>query len=212
MMRCTETNIKELLPSYLEQRLSGPELVRIEKHLETCGDCREELELLRMMAEDAVPQPAESFWQEMPERVYREVRREKRARKRFALPDVLSGLVPPRWAWAAATVLMVAALSWFVFSPVRKAPVDVATSPGLEGIFGYEDAASDDAVNLSDISDTEASVFLDWTDRELAAIGSDAGETLAFGEEDDIGEELGALSSAEADKLLELLERSRQEV
>ncbi len=67
---CKDTTIKELLPAYREQALDRTEMLMIENHLASCEDCRNELSLLRMMAEEAVPDPGEAFWAAMPGRVY----------------------------------------------------------------------------------------------------------------------------------------------
>jgi anti-sigma factor RsiW len=53
-----EREIREMLPDVLHGRVVPSELARIEKHLATCGQCREELEVLRTVYGAAVFAPS----------------------------------------------------------------------------------------------------------------------------------------------------------
>ena len=57
----------------------------IENHLASCEDCRNELSLLRMMTEETVPDPGETFWSAMPGRVYQAVQTRKAGSRTFGL-------------------------------------------------------------------------------------------------------------------------------
>ena len=59
---CNDTNIQELLPAYLEKALEPVSRIRVERHLASCEDCRAELALLSLIADDPVPAPDEVFW------------------------------------------------------------------------------------------------------------------------------------------------------
>jgi hypothetical protein len=55
--------------------LKGIGRSQVEKHLETCADCRLEIKLLRTLTAEPVPDPGEAFWAAMPERIYRNVQK-----------------------------------------------------------------------------------------------------------------------------------------
>ena len=110
---CNDKKIKELLPAYGAQTLDRTEKLMIESHLKSCDDCRIEVSLLRIMADDAAPDPGEAFWAAMPDHVYQAVQKnDRRERKAFDLSRVLDWMTLPRWTWAAATVGTVLIISW----------------------------------------------------------------------------------------------------
>jgi anti-sigma factor RsiW len=49
MTDCPNGDIRDLLPDLLHGRLGAVERAEVEAHLRECGDCRDELELLRSM-------------------------------------------------------------------------------------------------------------------------------------------------------------------
>lgn len=57
MNRCTDSNIQELLPDLLHGTLAADARGRVESHLATCGECREELDVLRTIKTAAVFAP-----------------------------------------------------------------------------------------------------------------------------------------------------------
>ena len=72
-MLCKNNTIKEMLPEYVADALEEEDMARVREHLIACSDCAQEAALLRMMADEPVPDPGEAFWAEMPGRVYRAV-------------------------------------------------------------------------------------------------------------------------------------------
>lgn len=56
MTDCPNAEVRDLLPDLLHGRLEGDARARVEAHLRTCADCREELDLLRSLR-DAAPAP-----------------------------------------------------------------------------------------------------------------------------------------------------------
>jgi anti-sigma factor RsiW len=98
---CNDKTIKELLPAYLNQALDQAENLMIKSHLASCDECRTELSLLRLMAEEPVPDPGEAFWAAMPDRVYQAVRKRQTNKKTFDLAWFLDRMALPRWIWAA---------------------------------------------------------------------------------------------------------------
>jgi anti-sigma factor RsiW len=57
MNNCTDTTIQEMLPDLLHRTLSANARERVEAHLATCEDCREEVEFLRTVMSAAVFAP-----------------------------------------------------------------------------------------------------------------------------------------------------------
>jgi anti-sigma factor RsiW len=57
MNRCTDSDIQELLPDLLHGTLGADARGQVEAHLATCGECREELDVLRTIKTAAVFAP-----------------------------------------------------------------------------------------------------------------------------------------------------------
>ena len=58
MNKCTELDIKEMLPDLLHGGLDAHERARVESHIASCVECTEELEVLRAVKSAAVFIPA----------------------------------------------------------------------------------------------------------------------------------------------------------
>jgi len=205
---CNDTNIQELLPAYLEKTLDPATCTRIEHHLASCEDCRAELALLGMLADDPVPVPDEAFWTGMPERIYREIQTGKQQKKKqFALSDFLGWTFMPRFAWATAAVLVIIAVSWFT---VRSIPEDVArmTWPAT-GTETEENAA--EPVNLAELSSEEFDAATQWAQNELAPLGEAITNDAQEHTSRDLSEDLSELSSRELDRIYEMLNKKEQD-
>jgi putative zinc finger protein len=57
MNKCSDTTIQEMLPDLLHRTLSADARERVETHLATCEECREEVEVLRTVMSAAVFAP-----------------------------------------------------------------------------------------------------------------------------------------------------------
>ena len=57
MNKCTDSDIQEMLPDLLHGALAADARERVEAHLATCEECREELEVLRAVKSAAVFAP-----------------------------------------------------------------------------------------------------------------------------------------------------------
>jgi anti-sigma factor RsiW len=213
-MKCTNNNIKELLPKYRKNSLSGEEKLHIEKHVKTCEDCRIELSVLRMMGVDAVPDPGETFWAEMPDRVYRSVQEQKARKPRFSFGALVERMVLPRWALAAAAAGVALTVSWLVMHPLPK---DSAPSALLTEESVYEEGIAADAVlahpvqNLAELTSDQLAAVDAWVSSELSGIASDAGTTMAFVFDTDLTEDLSDLNPREVDRLATMLQKLVQE-
>lgn len=205
---CTDKNIQELLPEYLEKSLDPARSISVEQHLAACADCRAELALLSALADDPVPMQDEAFWVEMPDRIYREIQINKQqGKKRFALSDLTGWMFMPRLAWATAAVIVIAAVSWFM---VRSAPMDLAraTRPATETTM--EDSIAE-PVNLAELSSREFDAAAQWAQNEFVpieqAITNDSPERTTR----DLSEDISELSARELDRVYEMLKKKEQD-
>ncbi len=213
-MKCTNKEIKELLPAYLEQSLDRAEAIRAEAHLKTCEDCRTELTLLRAMADEPVPDPGKTFWAEMPANIYREFQKRRspeRERRWPGLAGIRERITMPRWAWAAAAVAVILAISWLSFYPAQDRDIaKTAVSFGEE--TSYDDILSVDPVDVAVLDTSELETLATWVNSGLAAIGDETRSVALNSAEKDIDEELAELNSKEIKKLSTMLEKWKPEV
>jgi hypothetical protein len=205
---CRNTDIKEMLPAYLEQGLDEEWTSRVEKHLETCAECRTEIKLLRMMAAEPVPDPGEAFWAAMPVRIYRDVQKMKVKQRRFEVSRLWDGLLLPRWIWGIATAGIVLVISLLIITPSPK-EVSKITPSGDES--DYEESTIMDTPGLTELSQTELENVSVWADSELSSLSSEIVDVLTSAPERDIHEELSELNHQEIERLSKKLEEWEQE-
>lgn len=209
IMKCTDKTIKDLLPAYLEQGLDRDEQLRVEGHLATCEDCRTELSLLRMMAEETVPDPGDAFWTGMPSRVRRAVQEHESRKKVFDLARIGDWMVLPRWAWATAAIGLVAIASWFF---VRQPAMEIAHTDGsLEQGMYSDSGITAPSINMEELSSSEFAAATQWAQNEFAPIREEISEHDAGSEERSISEDLSELSPRELDRVLEILKKKEQD-
>ena len=213
-MECTQKDIKELLPGYAEGSLESTEQHRVQDHIASCSDCGAELELLRMMSAEEVPDPGDAFWQAMPSRIHHAVEEEKRKPKRWF---DLSVLVPrpfrsPRWAWSTAVLLLVASVSWFLFRPMppEETPTVTAVGSGYE----YDLQGMSGGIDLAELDSEEIKQVGEWADSNLTQVGEALRTAWANGQETDFAEyeEFWDMDRAELKRFSEILEGAKQEV
>lgn len=205
---CDDKNIKELFPAYLAQQLPDAEKDRVVKHLASCEDCGTEVTVLRMMAEEVVPDPGAAYWAAMPDRIYRAVQAHKANKRSFDLSWFADRLVLPRWAIAAAIAGMVLVASWFIVQPPRKGP-EAPVSRGYE----VADDIIADGPRLSSLDREQFDTVASWAGKELSSIGSEAALVAANGTDaPDIDEELSGMDSHDAERLSRILEQYVEEV
>jgi anti-sigma factor RsiW len=210
-MKCVSKDIKELLPLYLEQALEQSEREKVEKHLESCADCRTELGLLRNMTEEPVPDPGEAFWTRMPSSIYQAVQEQQSRPRRSGLSGLWQNLSVPSWAWAAAGVMAVAVLSWVFVRPAHKG-VSVAVLPADES--PYEEvlaSESTEGLDVASLTGDEVENMGAWAEKELAAMTAGAGEVMANGSDADMYEELAELDGKALERLSTMIDRLRRE-
>jgi anti-sigma factor RsiW len=122
MNKCTDNEIRELLPDLLHGALSANARGRVEAHLETCEECREDLKVLRAVKSAAVFAPAIDV-----DRVVRQI-----PPYRTIVPVVQLPARPRLVSWLVAASLAVTVVgvgSLLVTRQIaRKAPAAVTTA------------------------------------------------------------------------------------
>jgi hypothetical protein len=132
-------HVQDHLSAYLDGELLAPERAAVETHLRTCPECTRHLEELRAVDEAARELDVEApsgYFDSLPARVRARLPAPRRGVwgvRRSAPPSSTSerGFIPrerttpPAWVWAAAAVLVLAALTPLTFrrttSPVPDA-------------------------------------------------------------------------------------------
>ena len=205
---CTNNDIQELLPAYLEQALDQNERARVEGHLSSCGDCRTELELLRLLAAEPVPDPGEAFWAAMPGKVFRQVRSEEQQKRSWWGSRIPLSLTLPRWTWAAVAVLIVASASWLLVRPV-PAPIARVATPERSAVRTTLTPA--DAMELADLSDTEVDAVDHWATGELALLQDDYLDSMQNNADLSVEDRLTELNTEELESLSRMLDSQNEE-
>lgn len=206
---CSNTDIKEMLPAYLEQRLEEEWALQVEKHLETCADCRAEIKLLGMMISEQVPDPGEAFWAAMPERIYRNVQKMQEKKRLIDISSLWNRMLLPRWAWSVAAAGLVLVVTLLIVKPLPK---DISRITPNGDDAAYDESTIMDTPGLTELSQTELEDVSRWADNELAALESEIVDVLISAPERDIHEDLSDLNHQEIERLSRKLEEWEQEV
>jgi anti-sigma factor RsiW len=112
MNKCRELDIKEMLPDLLHGKLDADARARVEAHIASCGECAEELEVLRTVKSAAVFIPAidvDSVVRQIPP--YRTI-----------VPAVQAPARPRLVSWLVAASLVVVVLGGGSLLMVQRAP------------------------------------------------------------------------------------------
>jgi hypothetical protein len=198
---CDDKAIKDLLPIYQEKALDPAEQLKVASHLESCSDCRAELSLLRMIAEEPVPDPGEAFWAAMPDRVYHDVQKHQPKKGTFDLAWFVDWMALPRWTWTAATVGTVLIISWFLVMPLQN----ITMMPQSRGEESADEAATTGSLSVADLDHDELGTIDTWAGSELASIAQEVEPVLGNGRDVDIYDELGDLNAKEVEQLSSML-------
>lgn len=197
-----------MLPAHLERKLDDAARSNVEQHLASCGDCRTELELLRLLAADAAPDPGDVFWSAMPGRVYREVQAQQQRERSRWLPWTLDRFIRPRWVVSAAVVLLVAALIWFFAPPL---PMKVAGTGSSESGAAYLDMLDHGSIELAELDDPELQSLDAWASGELTALMDEATDQLTNVQDLSIDDKLAELNTQELEQLSKKLNEYEEE-
>lgn len=208
-MTCDRKDIQELIPLYLEEVLDHPDRKLVEDHLGACGDCRNEVAVLRSLAADPVPDPGEAFWSAMPGRVARAVAEENRAGASRWRPAWLRAFLQPSWSWGAAAVAMAAVVSVLLFRS-GDTPVPPVAMPAAEDLLASQDEPAD-LLDVASIGSEEITEVDAWAERQLADLGSEAGAVLESGNVGELYEEIADLDRTSLERLSRMLDSMKKE-
>jgi len=209
-MLCKNNNIKEMLPAYVADALEEADIARVKEHLIACADCTQETVLLRMMADEPVPDPGEAFWAGMPGRVYRAVRQEETRRPRLNLHELLQRVLLPRWAWAAAAMGIVFAVSWLIMHQAPQETI-VPEEYAVEDVFHTDPVLRHTSVAIAELTSPELDAVDAWAATELSSLALEDGANAANIFDTDLNEELAELNAHEADRLSTMLKEPDDE-
>jgi hypothetical protein len=207
-MACKNSNIRELFPAHLERKLDQAAQRSVEQHLASCDDCRAELEILRMLAAEAVPDPGEAFWAAMPGKVYREVREQRQQGSSWRLPGFWERFLLPRWVVSAAVVLLVASVAWFFTPP---APLKIAETGSPDSGASYDDMLDPGPIELAELGDPELESLDAWASGELVALMGEATDVLTNGQDLSLDDTLAELNTQELEQLSNKLDEYTEE-
>lgn len=206
-MTCENRDIRELFPAHLEQKLDQAARRSVEQHLASCDDCRTELEILRMLAADAVPDPGEAFWAALPGRIYRDVQKQQRERS-WGLPWALDQFLRPRWVVSAVVVLLVVSLAWFLTPP---APLKMADTGSPDSVASYDDMLDLGPIELAELGDPELQSLDAWASGELAAMMGEATDLFTNGQDLSLDDKIAELNTKELEQLSNKLDEYAEE-
>lgn len=211
-MTCRNKDIKELLYPYAVGGLEPGAKLRAEVHLDSCKDCRAELALLRILAEEAVPDPGAAFWQAVPENVYRALEREESERREGGLQHLLVAfgrLLMPRYALPVAAAVA-AVIVWLFLAPQSIKTAKKIPQESEVYLEEYSDPAmlfSPTALGNEEILNVAA-----WADSEFRIIEKEAAYAPVLDFNGDFYEDMAGLNAEEMKRLSSLIENLKRRV
>lgn len=212
-MECRDIKIKELLPEHAAGKLRGDALDRVERHLGSCADCRGEMDLLRMLAAEPVPEPGPAFWEGFPGKVYREVQKEKAVGKRRWYPfRLLDIVVFPGWAPVAAllsVVTIAAVLAWYGSRHFGETP---RTETLSQNEYLFEEPEAPLHEYLSGLDEDGLREVDSWSERELVAVAGEIEDAGLNGSRGDYSGEISRMNEEELRRFSSMLEAWEKEV
>lgn len=100
MSVCLDRSVEQL-PEYVHGLLDPEEMKRIADHLASCMECASEVQVLRQLEDEVLPEPPPWFWSSLPGKVTAQVETRRRGKTRILIPVWAGGL-----AVAAIALLM----------------------------------------------------------------------------------------------------------
>jgi Putative zinc-finger len=207
-MTCKNRDIRELLPAHLQQKLDQAARRSVEQHVASCDDCRTELEILRVLTAEAVPDPGEAFWAAMPGRVYRDVQEQRQRERSWGLPSALDHFLRPRWVVSAAVVILVVSLAWFL---TPSAPLKMADTGSPVSMASYDDMLDSGPIELAELGDPELQSLDAWASGEIVALMGEATDLFTNGQDLSIDDKLAELNTQELEQLSNKLDEYEEE-
>ena len=144
MMRCRKA--RKCISRHVDGELTGRKAVRLERHLESCGECRSLVDDFRKIAGAAAhldsPEPSDKVWKNI--RTTLTVPERHPARERYRLrPRPLFGLSVPalRYAGVAALAVVLVASGIVLGTRLGRQGIPGAMDPGEKYILAKLDEA-----------------------------------------------------------------------
>jgi hypothetical protein len=144
-MKQNHRNIKERLPDYVSDTLSGHEKGEFERHIAECADCQTEMELIRGLIKIEAPDPGEMFWKTLPKKATALVKEDVKSTftmKNPFKPLALTALVC-LIAIAAITIIYSPELDERYYDPLFRDPLSSFT-------HDYSFIAGEDLTEISE--------------------------------------------------------------
>ena len=171
MTDCLNVEIRELLPDYLSGTLSASRRAEVESHVATCGDCADELAMLRLVREAyAAATPAvnvDAIVAALPRKPSRPVVRSWRSSQAFQIAAAISFI-------AVGGISLAVARSFFDGNSTVE-PIDTAVgveAPAISFAGGLSDLGDEDVeALLSALESIEALPVTETADPPLSGTG-----------------------------------------
>jgi len=202
-MTCRNKEIQALLPAHLERSLDQESQAGVDRHVAVCEDCRTELALLRMMSEEPVPDPGAAFWAAMPGKIFRAMADREQQRTSLWASFRRMWHILPRWAFAGASLLLVAAVVMLLDRPGN---LDSARNTPDENGSTYGTLLSAEPVDLAELTDIELDSVDVWATDELAQLRDVAIDIFRNSTEISVDDRLAELDPQELEQLSRMLD------
>jgi len=207
-MTCSEHIPRELLPAYQENSLDRNTMQRVESHISSCETCSAELDLLRLLAGEPVPDPGEVFWASLPDRVHQEVRAHGRARAAARQSWSPAALLRSLWIRAAVAAAIVALVSWIILRPApRTMPMDNTQIDMVSAVELFDMPSS-----MSELEISETTRLAAWMDQQSVQLQEAVYHLSAGGNGLDrsLDEDLSMLDHNEMNRLATALSKEQE--
>lgn len=154
--------MRKKIYEYLDNSLSDVDTIRVKKHLETCGECREKFErmksIIALAAEKKAPVPDNEFWHKF------QVDLDSKLNEKLVLPAAVKRRPAFRYRPAVAYVSTLLFVFVLGISLYRKPSVTFRIDQDedlVNGVVELYDLDENQALNHNDESDMEEILLLD---------------------------------------------------
>jgi len=146
----------ELLPEYVHGLLDPEEMARVEDHLKGCFECASEVQVIRSLEDEVLPEPGPWFWTGLPEKVTAEVETRRRVKRRVLIPVWAGGLA----------VAVIAVLMLLQPGSERQHQTDIPDYSVVETAESFPLGLEEEILSLSGmfIDDLDETLVLDLKD------------------------------------------------
>lgn len=148
-MNACQDRFQDLLPEYALGLLDPVEMKRVNDHLISCSECAAQLQVIRQLENQAIPEPPPWFWTSLPGKVTAQVDARRKRKIRVLIPTWSGGLV----------VAAIAGLMFLQSGAVPQHPIDspeytVMESAGASYVGLEEEVLSVSGMLVEDLDQT----------------------------------------------------------